>query len=97
VRSQDADARDKCLTAYGEGHQVFMTPCAGGDDHEGYWRQQWYPVATGAGGTGPWYQYRNHYYGTQCLDVRNAGRSTVVQTWSCGSLSSAGHQKWKFW
>jgi hypothetical protein len=83
IRSHDADARGKCLTARGEDFQVIMATCDGADD------QDWYrnPASNG------WFQLYNPYWGNQCLDVENNGLSNVVQTWLCGPLNK-GNQLW---
>ena len=89
VRSQDRDARGRCLTALGEGNQVSMQPCSPPQDPT----QHWVVVPNTPGGD--WFQLLNGAYGPQCLDVRDNGLSNAVQTWRCGP-SNKGNQLWKF-
>lgn len=49
-----------------------------------WWGRTWY---------GNWFQWYNYSTGL-CLDVRDYGTSSVVQTWPC---LSQGNQKWKWY
>jgi hypothetical protein len=83
VRSQDADARGRCLTAHGEDNQVSMQPCFSNDS-----TQHWVMFHPTIGSD--WFQLINYAHGTpQCLDVENNGLSNVVQTWRCGPAKKA--------
>ena len=101
IVSQDGDARGRCLTAHAEGVRVTMDRCTDRPPGSSLYEQQhWMRTQTSSG----WYQYRNAGLGgpslKQCLDVRDNGRSNVVQTWLCGPTSGPdikGNQQWKFW
>lgn len=100
IVSQDGDAAGRCLTSHGEGVRVTMDRCStqppGSDNYE---QQIWARTQTSSG----WYQYRNARWAEpsrQCLDVRDNGRSNVVQSWLCGPTTGPnikGNQQWKFW
>lgn len=95
VRSQDQDAGGKCLTANFQGNQVYMSTCLRDIDPDSVY-QEWFVDRIG---TTAWFQLQNATYGdgsAQCLDVRDNGRSNVVQTWGCGP-DNKGNQMWKFW
>jgi len=97
--SQDPEAAGRCLTTHGEGIRVTMDRCSTEPDTSLYDRQLWRRTATSTTG---WYQYQSAYWinGTrQCLDVRDNGRSKVVQIWLCGPTvppGLKGNQLWKY-
>jgi len=93
IRSQDADAAGRCLTAHGHAEPVTMEPCAG-PDSEIYDRKAWTSSAPSGNWFGLW--NRGAFTTVQCLDVRDRGRSDVVQTVTCGPANQ-GNQRWKLY
>jgi hypothetical protein len=98
IKSQDADAGGRCLTAHGQGVRVTMDRCSTDIGSSLYERQIWTRWLI----SGNWYQFENAFpfaQGPQCLDVRDNGLSNVVQIWQCGPTSGPnvkGNQEWKF-
>jgi len=93
IRSQDADAAGRCLTAHGHAEPVTMEPCAG-PDSEIYDRKAWTSSAPSGNWFGLW--NRGAFTTVQCLDVRDRGRSDVVQNVTCGPANQ-GNQRWKLY
>jgi hypothetical protein len=89
IRSHDADAAGRCLTALPKGIPAAMFTCDGGND------QLWWfgrPASPG------WFQMENYVWeGTipLCLDVENNGLSNEVSVWNCGP-SNKGNQLWRW-
>jgi hypothetical protein len=76
----------ECLADFGDGQGQPVTMVQAdrcGPTSRVLWTRTWY---------GNWFQFRNVETG-RCLDVRDYGTSSVVQTWPC---LNQGNQKWKW-
>jgi alpha-galactosidase len=89
IRSHDADASGRCLTALPKGIPAAMYTCDGSND------QLWW---TGRLASPGWFQLENWVWEGSiplCLDVENNGQSNDVSVWDCGP-SNKGNQLWKW-
>jgi hypothetical protein len=90
IRSrQTRPLADYCVTAssFGNGTQVFLSNC---NNFGTLWVV--HPVSGASG----WNQWENYDFPGQCLDVRDFGKSNVVQQWDCNFSNPAtrGNQMW---
>jgi hypothetical protein len=86
IRSRVPAIDPICVNGYvGQGSQVYVSSC--GVSYT-LWRVR--PIAPG------WNQWENFFNVGECLDVRDFGKSNVVQLWACTSNpATRGNQMWQ--